>query len=503
LAFKIVNNEYVFMGMVDNNDPQPLFGQRLATASEVAVLKGVMATHALVFQVAELGESTRPRFRRIVGIHAVTTLTAEQLNVLFWETVGRLAEIDITVVAAVCDGAGCNRLWMKMQARMHNPVVLGPSRPSSLRRGPSTLALRGDVLFASCVGCAQKMGLDARGTPNEFRAGEYAWTWNRWKKNSKIWLISDSSHGVKKCTNNFEKSLSHGSTRDLRVPPFLVQMVLKHFPSPTSRADNFTGASVGEEWFIRVFGRLYFLLGSGRQTLYQTADSTVDSRIAELNAILKILRAWHDYIEHMGRRAGALAKETHSHFLSHQLYYDLQTMIEGFIGLVRDREARWGQAGVRARNVCQDSLESMFGRLRFACGSGQAVSMFKACHGLPREDERTQVLLRRTRTLAEPMSQVLSPFGRFAGASRTRVSGPGPTRVRAAAATACPTTTASRSTRTSTSSSPPPFATRPRRRASRSTGRHSNSARRTTRRTTRPRATGSRASSIGSRRPST
>ena len=66
-------------------------------------------------------------------------------------------------------------------------------------------------------------------------------------------------------------------------------------------------------------------------------------------------------------------------------------MIEGFCGLVEYREQRWTKANIRARSCSQDSLESLFGRLRMACGSGQAVSMAKAVQALPREDQRTEV----------------------------------------------------------------------------------------------------------------
>ena len=95
------------------------------------------------------------------------------LDTLFWETVGRLAEdCNLQVVAAVCDGAGCNRLWMKMQA----------------------------------------MGATARGTPNEFRRG-MEWVYNRWgPAGSKIFLISDPSHGGKKSRNNLASS-AHNKIR--------------------------------------------------------------------------------------------------------------------------------------------------------------------------------------------------------------------------------------------------------------------------------------------------
>ena len=366
LAFKVVRGEYRFFGIVDRMDLGPLFGvtpkaDRAATEEEVALLKGAMATHALVFQVAELSGAQRPRFRRVCGIHAVASLTADKLHTLFWETVGYLAEdCDLQVVAAVCDGAGCNRLWMKMQS----------------------------------------MGPRARGTPDKFTSGMH-WVWNHWgPPNSKIFLISDPSHMGKKTRNNMASSDSFGTaTRDMMTPDWLVRTVLERLPQPGA-PETFVGATVGVEWMIAVFGRLYFLMASGYQSRYTSGDAADDPRIMELTAILKVIRAWYECTELYGRLEGTNATVTHSHFISPHLYYDLQTMVEGFIGLLKYRNDKWGaQGAVRVRCLSQDSLESLFGRLRFACGSGNTLGMFRACHALPLEDERTQERWRRRTAL--------------------------------------------------------------------------------------------------------
>jgi hypothetical protein len=263
---------------------------------------------------------------------------------------------DLQVVAAICDGAGCNRLFQKM-----------------------------------CV-----IGEGARGIPNAFTPNRSAWCWNPWALDpqAKIFFISDPSHFIKKVVNHWEKSASSGTRRHLRVPEFIMQAILKHFPPPGMAASpdlnwNHTPwHSAGEEFYIRLFRRVYDLLASRRQTLY---DSVTDSRIGELKTALQLVRAWYECNEHIGEVLEMSATDCHSHFLSHQLYWDIQCMIEGFIGLIQYRETRWGKAAVRARNCSQDSLESLFGRIRMACGSGQSVSMIKAVQALPREDARTQV----------------------------------------------------------------------------------------------------------------
>ena len=116
LTSKVVKGEYKYIGMRDELSQWELFGApRSATSDEAAALRSALATHALVFQVAELGDSGKPRFRRVVGIHAVGSLVAEQLFKLFWETVANLEEFcGLQVVCSICDGAGCNRLFQKM-----------------------------------------------------------------------------------------------------------------------------------------------------------------------------------------------------------------------------------------------------------------------------------------------------------------------------------------------------------------------------------------------------
>ena len=89
-----------------------------------------------------------------------------------------------------------------------------------------------------------------------------------------------------------------GSCRSLALPDELVQKVLLLFePRGTLRVD---GKSVGEECFVRVFGRLYDLLASSFQPPYYQGEAPIgapDPRIRELRDILLIVRLWHDFIE--------------------------------------------------------------------------------------------------------------------------------------------------------------------------------------------------------------
>jgi hypothetical protein len=150
------------------------------------------------------------------------------------------------------------------------------------------------------------------------------------------------------------------------------------------------GRTVGMEWYCRVFGRLYELLGGSRQPLYCSHDQDGVSphlwtppRLDEMRAILSIVRAWH---AHNAQLPGLSAKQRASRGFSHQLFWDTQIMIEGFLGLLDDLKQRHGRYVVRARMLNQDSLESLFGRIRAACGSGHDPTMIKVLQAAPRAE---------------------------------------------------------------------------------------------------------------------
>ena len=192
---------------------------------------------------------------------------------------------------------------------------------------------------------------------------------------------------------HWEKSKPNGC-RFLRIPDFLVQMVLVRCP-PSGKHIQQTpekGRTVGMEWYCRVFGRGYELLGGAREPLYcshapdGSPDPWTPPRLEELRSILEIVRAWH---AHNTQQAGT-AKEQASRGFSHQLFWDTQMMIEGFLGLLSDLRQRHGCYVVRARMLNQDSLESLFGRIRAACGSGKDPSMLKVVQAVPRAEAAAQ-----------------------------------------------------------------------------------------------------------------
>jgi len=200
-----------------------------------------------------------------------------------------------------------------------------------------------------------------------------------------MWFMSDPAHWVKKVVTHWEKSKRDGKpgARYLRIPDHLVQPVLKRCapPAPHVHQSLERGGTVGIEWYCRVLGRCYAIMGGAHQPRFHRLD---DPRLQELRDILALVRAWHAY---NAARPNLAAGQKSARGFSHQLLWDTQIMIEGFLGLLSDLQVRHGSFIVRVRMLNQDSLESMFGRIRMACGSGNDPTMLKVLQAATRAEE--------------------------------------------------------------------------------------------------------------------
>ena len=321
---------------------------------------GALATHALAFQITSLGRGGK-RLQRVVGVHPVRDCTADLLHDLFWETVEHLGMYaGVSVAAAVCDGASANRLFIKM----------------------NTTDLEKD-------------------TPNHFMQ---AWCPNLVQPWRKLFFISDPAHALKKPANNWEKSTELGC-RNLLLPEPIVRAILSQVHQPLAaqmmqtraqREQQQHAASIGaiaartegEEAFIYLMGRIYEHLTDQKPYMAKTtAAIEKDARVVELRFLLNVLRAWHTYNATVGVGQAVGAKDRASWGLSHQLFFDLQLEIEGFLGLLHDQIERHDSVCLQPRKLSQDTLESLFGCLRYACGGGNHPELMGVVRGTrPAED---------------------------------------------------------------------------------------------------------------------
>ena len=147
--------------------------------------------------------------------------------------------------------------------------------------------------------------------------------------------------------------------------------------------------------------------------------------VKRLHFILSVVRKWHQYNMTM-RVAGEQPSnaERQKWGLSHQLLFDFECMIEGFIELLADLKSRYKKscrsstqdqpgacqpriafapppphvspsvsaAPLIVLTTCaQDLLESLFDSLRYSVGGGSALSHYKVETGIGRVQEQRDV----------------------------------------------------------------------------------------------------------------
>ena len=206
------------------------------------------------------------------------------------------------------------------------------------------------------------------------------------------------------------------------------------------------GSTAALEAYLRVFARLWELLGKGDALPYFTGDAAKDSRIGELHDILAWTRAWMEWNERADLGPGEHARASYG--LSHQLFYDIQSCIEGTVGLLCDLEKRWCHHGgvlLLLRKINQDSLESFFGAVRQALGGARDVSIKSVLDAtrvvqLRRQDRQKMLANKRKRNAGGRSERVVNAARKKQRAAVIKAVGQGaePAAAAAAAATSTP-----------------------------------------------------------------
>ena len=390
LAFKIKGDSYEFFGFADAISELQMFEPDAPAADQSIEEKAAKATatHCLFFQVESLGHSS---YRRVAAIHPVNGLNSSGIDTLFWQLVERLNRVcQLTVKAVVCDGAGANRSFIKLNTHGY-----------------------------------------AKGS-NEFRPGHACCRNQVAPSAGFIWFVPDMSHFLKKSVNNFEKSFPQsGGTREMIIPDAIVQLIVSQVtdiaPPPPSEDDdepmeppqqlpeeeqsgrpdigNLAYKTAGEECYVMLMGRLYELL-TDRVPYYQ-GSLQKEPRIMELLFILKVVRTWHQYNLALYSIGPKTLAERRAWGLSHQLLFDLECMVEGFVGLVDDLLLEHGSLALLASpTLNQDTLESLFGVLRYSSGGGRDVTCSQLQHGTSdaqkRQADRKELKQRLKKRNADP-----------------------------------------------------------------------------------------------------
>ena len=363
LVWKERGGEFELFGLAEVIIGSRMYGDSTAEPT----ITDKVSTHALAFQV----ESLTRKYRRICAIFPVSRLDAAGVNHFWWSVVRRLTHLcSLRVRAAVGDGAGSNRLFFK-----------GNITDGMLGFGSQNLVLEGR-----------------------------AWMWNLASPGGKIFVIPNLSHGAKKAINNLEGShVGRDEKRRLLLPELLVDAIPSSIPPlfdflPPTIESGGVGPGEdtrGEEAYLYVMRRIYDLMNSHQP--YVAGEQQREPRLLELRFLLKWLLAWRKYNDIVDVGHHVSPTERAKWGLSHQLNFDFECAMEGFIGLINAMVSEYGtgRVAVRGRALNQDTLESMFSSLRYLCGGGSDPSVYQVMQGVqPAEEQRRdkqQVTLSRKR----------------------------------------------------------------------------------------------------------
>ena len=208
-------------------------------------------------------------------------------------------------------------------------------------------------------------------------------------------MFSDQSHAMKKANTNWY-------SRDMGIPDTYCQMILQAHPQPGAPPGPEVGGTVGIETYVRVWARLWELLGDSHQPAFWTGDAAKDLRIRELEDILRWFQMWHEYNVGAAAYAGMEKKERSAQGMTHQLYYDTHSMVDAFLRLLRALENDHPNGfTIFARRLCQDSLESLFGRLRQANGGQRDLSVKSIVDAVDKVEEKSRRKAKRVAALEE------------------------------------------------------------------------------------------------------
>lgn len=365
LAFRVIGKTYHWYGIVDDARADVCFKPKLKSPKTLEEkVQGLKATHVLVLQAAILHNvtsySAEKALRRAVGMYAVANMVAEQADEIVWCVVAHLKlYARVWTRVTTCDGASTFRLMQKINS-------------SGQGRGTS------NDFVTSAV-------------PNDVEDDPKA----------ELYMSSDVSHHAKKVVGNAHSSAADNTSRDMLLPDYLVQMVLASHPHPGRQPGPERGETVGWECYIRLFGRLWELLGDSRQPAYWTADPAKDPRLRELKDILRIVQFWHEFNSKAKANEGKTKMQRAAMGLTHQLFYDTHSLIDAWLRLLKSFEQSHTTFSILARRVCQDSLESLFGRMRQACGGQRDLSAKSIAEQLPKQEAKGRRKATRVKSLEQ------------------------------------------------------------------------------------------------------
>jgi len=353
------------------------YGDRVEGGKELTV-----ADHALIFMARSLGANNDVF---LVAFFGVRNLSPEQLETYFWQVVGAMHHIRLYVILSDCDGASVNRSFQQhlTQPEAFEAGIAGFTFKSAVVKNPFRSSRS-----ARCLG-------DPGYVP--------------------IFLMSDVTHGLKKsCSGLHSSRTDPGDPARTRL--ILLGELKSHWGSVLELYNLEKDANnqvfrLRTEWVFRdVYSRMsepasrgiigHEFLGAVRQlikedqghlasdldglaeyisTMLDVFDVTrsgamyrsiTDQRLRRMRAAMDKLRNWKKHAD------AQTAVDKVPHWVSDQLWYDMQLTEAGLTGLIQYMVDTYPQfmgsqrGGVNPIKLTQDIVEWLFGRLRAKVNGG-------------------------------------------------------------------------------------------------------------------------------------
>jgi hypothetical protein len=301
LQFKKIGDHFHYFGMVDDGHVDRLFQPlRTTPLTDEEALIQLKSTAALVFQVTfihdvyKAGLTTEKVLRRVVGVHAVAKAKAEDVEAIRRETIDNLwIYAKVRVVSVVKDGASVNRLDEKFST-------------SGAGRGSKNT-------FVTTI--CQNHALPDDDAVYQFN--------------------SDVSHMLKKACTIAYSSSTTSDCRTLELPGHLVEMMDKMWPMAGDDPVKLNLFDTkGIEIYLRLFARLWEILGAGDSLPFYTTDRELDGRLKELDDMIIFIDMWHDYNHNSVAAQDWSPKVKAKKGLTHESFYDMHSCIQGFLNLL-------------------------------------------------------------------------------------------------------------------------------------------------------------------------
>ncbi|XP_028418403.1 uncharacterized protein LOC114543743 [Dendronephthya gigantea] len=308
-----------------------------------------LATHLLQFVfLSDCG------FRFPIAHFPTAQCPSSVLYLKFWEGVLQMRRAGFVIYFSICDGGDPNRQFIKMHFPNCHPCDLHFVGYNMLTEDPIIFQMDCKHNFKKLRNNVEKSS--ERGTSRCLAKDGKNIFWSHWKQAFSWDQNSNSCHLHEKLKEDHFMLTPNSRMRNNLAEDVLDNKMLLLMKAYRDHLEK----NEGEESSKRLDETIKFLshtsviveLFSDKHVIYHVQDR----RIVKMQEALQYFRNWKSTIS------------TSKQFLSEKLWFDLQSMILGFVSMVKSKLSRYPGSVVKPAIYNQDVVENHFCQLRGANG---------------------------------------------------------------------------------------------------------------------------------------